>query len=180
MGENARLFQALLKQQKVVVEFVVSTQTQANAKLWEAVIYFLETQVALTPGTPGVGGPGQPATPLVRVQKMTTEDDADEFLNAFERTATVAGWAQTQWVAVLIPCLISPAQQAMDILPAGDLNDYAKVRAAILHTLNLSLEAYRRWLREIEFGPNYYPRLIAQKIRAVCLRWLRTEVHTKE
>lgn len=46
--------------------------------------------------------------------------------------------------------------------------------------LNLSPEAYRRRLREIEFGPDYQPQAIGQKIRAVGLRWLRPESHSKE
>lgn len=46
--------------------------------------------------------------------------------------------------------------------------------------LNLSLEAYHCLLREIEFGPDYKPWLIWQKIRAVCLWWLQSETRTKE
>lgn len=76
------------------------------------------------------------------MQKMTPTDDPKAYLNAFECMATLAGWAQAQWAAVLIPCLIEPAQQAVDTLPATDLNDYPKVRAAILQMLNLSPEAY--------------------------------------
>lgn len=60
-------------------------------------------------------------------------------------------------MVVLIPCLIRLAQQVIDTLLTRDLNDYTKVRAAILQTLNLSPEADRRWLKEREFGPDYHP-----------------------
>lgn len=69
---------------------------------------------------------------------MTKEDDIEAYINAFESTA--AGWAKSQWAAVLIPCLIGPAQQAVDTLPTQDLGDYKYVREAILQTLKLNLE----------------------------------------
>lgn len=79
---------------------------------------------------------------MVWVHKMTTTDDPEAFLNAFERTTTVAGWPQDQWASVLIPHLIGPAQQAIGTLFATDLTDYAKVKAAILQALNNSPEGY--------------------------------------
>lgn len=57
------------------------------------------------------------------------------FLNFFERTATVAGWAKSEWAALLVPWLIGLAQQAVDTLPASDLGNYQKVQVAILQTL---------------------------------------------
>lgn len=109
---------------------------------------------------------------------MTKDDDPEAFLNAFERMATVARWPETQWAVMLIPCLIGPAEQAMDTLPTPDLGDYKK--DAILQTLNLTPEAYRRCLCEIEFGPDYHPRLIELKMQAAYLMWLRPKVLTKE
>lgn len=89
---------------------------------------------------------------------MMKDDDPDAFLNAFEWTATAAGWPEMQWAAVLTPCPISPAQQVVDNLPTCDLGDYKSVRAAIHQTLNLSPEVYHRWLREIKVGPDYITR----------------------
>lgn len=87
---------------------------------------------------------------------------------------------QSQWMMVHMSHLIGPTQQAVDTLPASDLNNYVKVRVAILHTLNLSHKAYRRWLRKIEFGPDYYPHLIGQKIQVASLWCLRPLTQTKE
>lgn len=96
---------------------------------------------SLVPGSEGstdpdrrrMGGtPGQLSTPLVLVQKMTVKDVPEAFLSTFERTAATAGWAQSQWASMLVPCLIGSAQQVVDTLPASDLNDYTKVQAAIL------------------------------------------------
>lgn len=46
---------------------------------------------------------------------------------------------------------------------------------AILQTLNLSHKAYWQQLQEIEFHPDYHPRLLGQKIQATCFHWLCPE-----
>lgn len=46
--------------------------------------------------------------------------------------------------------------------------------------LNLSPEAYLRHLHKIEFGLDYHPCLIGQRIRVAYLRWLHLEVQAKE
>lgn len=68
----------------------------------------------------------------------------------------------------------------MDTVPISDLNDYPKVRAIILQTLNLCPEVHSRRLQEIDFGPDLHPRLVDQQIRAAGLRWLCPEAQTKE
>lgn len=113
---------------------------------------------------------GHSVQPAVKVQKLTLADNHEVFVNTFKRTAMATGWPEVQWVAVLIPYLIRPAQQAMDTLPVGDLANYKKVRIAMLQTLNLSSEAYHRHLWEIEFGPDYHSWLMGQKIKASCMR----------
>lgn len=50
----------------------------------------------------------------------------------------------------------------MDTLSTADLAVYANVKAEILQILNISPEAYQQQLREIEFRPDYHPRLIGQ------------------
>lgn len=66
-----------------------------------------------------------------------------------------ACWERASWAAILIPCLIGPAQQAVDTVPRADLNVHDKVQVAILRMLYLSPEAYWRRLCEIDFGPDY-------------------------
>lgn len=82
-----------------------------NLKLWDAVTQSL---VGLNGGDRnaghGTGGPGQSTLPLVKVQKLPSENDLEAFPNTFERTTTAAGWAHDQWTVVLISCLIGPAQ----------------------------------------------------------------------
>lgn len=67
-------------------------QNTANLKLWDAITWSLE-------GSQGrgcnigwvVGGPGQPSMPVVKVQKITTADEPEAYLNTFERMVTAAG-----------------------------------------------------------------------------------------
>lgn len=101
------------------------------------------------------------------MQKITPTNEPEVFLNAFERMTTVACWAQDQWALMLIQCLIGLAQEAVDILSAANLIDYDKVKTTILQTLNISSEAYRQSLREINLRSDYHSWLISQKIRAV-------------
>lgn len=90
------------------------------------------------------GGQERPSNLAVKVQKMITEDDPEAYLSSFERTAQAVNWPESQWVAVLIPCLVGPAQQAVHTLPDMKVTDYKRVRVAIL--LTFSPETYRRQL----------------------------------
>lgn len=108
-------------------------------------------------------GPTKLRELAVMVKKMTSADDPEALVYAFERTTSVARWPEDQWMAVLILCLIGLAQQAIDTLPPGDLADYEKVQPAILQTLNRSPKAYLRCLRQREFRPDYHPHLTVQK-----------------
>lgn len=88
-------------------------------------------------------------------------------LNMFEHTVEASSWPEAQWAAVLIPCLVGSAQQAVDTLPAAEVSDYKKVQDTILQTLNLSLEVYMRWLQEMS-GLGYRPHLTEQQVQVPC------------
>lgn len=109
---------------------------------------------------------------IIKIHKMTANDDPEAYLNAIARIANVDGWLKPHWTAIVIPCLGSPAQQAVDTLPVTHIANYKKVQGTILQTLNLSPKVYQRRIKEIEFGPDYHPCLTEQWIRVVCMRWL--------
>lgn len=94
-------------------------------KLWEAVAQTLDPRddSRRNPNAMTVS----PSLPAVSVQKMTPANDPEAYLNAFEWMAIAAGWERKTWAAVLSPCLIGPAQQAVDMVPITDLNAYDKV-----------------------------------------------------
>lgn len=66
------MFQMLTEHPWAVLEQLVTTQAQANAKLWKSVNNALGRQDSRSTWTPH---------PLVRVQKMTTNNDPEAFLN---------------------------------------------------------------------------------------------------
>lgn len=80
---------------------------------------------------------------MPQVQKITPADDPEAYLNTFEWMAKAARWGKVTWPGVLMPCLIGSVQQAVDTVPLADLNNYDKIRTAILQMLNLIPELYR-------------------------------------
>lgn len=76
-----------------------TAHAQMNQHLWDHLIQVVrQTNLGTAPG--GAEGKGRP---MVRIPKMTMENDPEAFLN----TKTSAR-APDQWVAVLIPHLVRP------------------------------------------------------------------------
>lgn len=144
---------------------MAASQTHVNQQFWQHVTQTMVQPSGNSGG--GTGTPGRTVQPALKVQKMMPADDLEAFLNAFASEA--ASLSEMQWMAVLIPCLVGSAAQAMNMLPAGEVMDYKTVWAAILNTLNLSPEAYWRWLRDLEFGLDYHPQFIGHRIQATCM-----------
>lgn len=120
--ESAWLFQAPVEHQKMLLEQLLTTLTQTNARLWDQVTRSLQAKPGMLTGTQGNPTPDtQPIQQVVHVQKMTPTDVPETFLTAFERTANLAGWPQEQWVFIFIPCLTGLVQQVINTLPAANL-----------------------------------------------------------
>uniref|UniRef100_A0ABM5FT88 CCHC-type domain-containing protein n=1 Tax=Pogona vitticeps TaxID=103695 RepID=A0ABM5FT88_9SAUR len=109
----------------------------------------------------------------IRMQKMTNTDDPEAYLHTFERVALAAGWPRDQWTLVLIPCLTGLLQEVVDTLSVQEATQYETVKNAILSTLNLTEETYRKRLRELKWKPGTHPRTVAQRMRANAMRWLK-------
>lgn len=101
-----------------MLDQLVVAQAQTSQYLWDHLMQTVRT-------APGMGGktPGKPAS---CIPKMTAEDDPETFLNSFVWSAQAAGWPEDKWVAILIPCLKGPAQQAVDTLFLEEVMDNAK------------------------------------------------------
>ncbi|XP_078246113.1 uncharacterized protein LOC140706737 isoform X2 [Pogona vitticeps] len=109
----------------------------------------------------------------IRMQKMTSSDDPEAYLHTFERVAVAAGWPREQWTLILIPCLTGLLQEVVDTLSTQEASQYESVKRAILRTLNLTEETYRKRLRDLKWKPGSHPRTVAQRMRANALRWLK-------
>lgn len=76
-------------------------------------------------GAPATGM-STPPNPAIKVQKMKADDNPEAYLNLFECMAQATRWPEAQWASVLVLCLVGPAQQSMDTLPASNMADYLK------------------------------------------------------
>ncbi len=117
--------------------------------------------------------PTVPAPPThMPVQKMGTQDDAEAFLDLFEKTAAACGWPQTDWPVRLIPLLTGEAQLAARQLPVQNLLVYDDLKRAILQRVGQSPEQHRQRFRSLELGENGRPFVMAHQLRDACRRWL--------
>lgn len=114
-------------------------------------------------------------TPRFKMTKLTSEDDPEAYLNAFERMATMAGWPQYQWAKILTPYLTGPIQLAIDTLPVTEARDYQKVKKMILNTLNVSEETYRMWMRDTFYDLEKGARWLANLFRSHGVKWLKPQ-----
>lgn len=97
----------------------MTTQAQVSEQLWEQVVQ----SVTLGPTTIN-GDSKQKAAP----QKSMANNDAEAFFNVCDGAARAAGWQKSQWVVVLISCLIESGQQMVDTLLTKEVTNYANVR----------------------------------------------------
>lgn len=135
----------LAEQQRSMLDQLLATWAQTCQQLGNDLTQAVQqTQVRAAFGEDK--GKGRPA---IRIPKMTTDDDQEAFSNTLERSARAASWPEEQWAAILIPCLVGPAQQVVDTIPPKDVMDYGKMRDAILQMFNLSPKAYHRHLHEV-------------------------------
>ncbi|XP_053147503.1 zinc finger and SCAN domain-containing protein 31-like [Hemicordylus capensis] len=117
-------------------------------------------------------------------RQMTEEpmlwDDAKAFLVSFEQVASACRWPRDKWVALILPALSGEAKQAFSCLSARDRGDYGKVKAAILQGEALMRERQRQHFRQLRYQDLEGPRGVYSQLRELCLRWLKTERHTKD
>lgn len=100
---------------------------------------------------------------------MISDDYLEVYLNALEWMAKVSGWPEAQQLAMLT--LIGRASTAGH----GYLASQGCMWEDILNTHNLSPEVHWQHLCKIEFGPEYHPQLMGQKIvQPVCAGYGRS------
>ena len=93
--------------------------------------------------------PDQPPEPSKVLTKQSADDDIEAYLEVFERTAGRERWPRAQWAGILGPFLTGDAQKAYRDLPLADVNDYDKMKVAILahygHNLQTRAQRFHMW-----------------------------------
>uniref|UniRef100_A0A8C7F2V4 Gypsy retrotransposon integrase-like protein 1 n=1 Tax=Oncorhynchus kisutch TaxID=8019 RepID=A0A8C7F2V4_ONCKI len=70
--------------------------------------------------------------------RLSKEDDIEDFLMTFERTATLEEWSPTEWASALAPLLTGVAQEAYFDLDSREAEDYGRLKTEILSRYQLT------------------------------------------
>ncbi|XP_051575031.1 uncharacterized protein LOC127453059 [Myxocyprinus asiaticus] len=103
---------------------------------------------------------------------MGADDDAEAFLDLFERTAEIWGWPRDQWAARLLPLLSGEAQLVAQQLPATNLLAYDDLKKSNLQRVGRSPEEYRQLFRTLKLGKTDRPFAFSQRLQDACRKWL--------
>lgn len=103
---------------------------------------------------------------------LTAEGDIEAFLSAFEKMAAVAAWPQAQWVSILGPCLIGPAQVVLQLMPAGDASNSDQDKEAILDRYDVLEEMHWACFWTIHYMPRDHPCALIMDLKEAATQWL--------
>ena len=92
-------------------------QAAAQAEQLEALRVQAGLQTQALVQLAGGGDSASRQTLRIHLPKMTAEDDAQAFLEAFEVAAEACHWPREEWVVRLLPLLSGEAQHAAHSLP---------------------------------------------------------------
>lgn len=107
-----------------------------------------------------------------RLSKLTSEDDIEAFLHAFETTTLAARWDKAQWVTILGPYLSGPAQVVLKTMPASESGNYESLKAAHLDHYEVTPETQRQWFQALRFKLGNRPKAFITELRECATRWL--------
>ena len=82
------------------------------------------------------------------LQKLSTEDNIEDFLITYERVAVQQGWPQDVWAVQLAGLLSGKAMAAHTSLAGNESGDYEKVKTAILQRYEVNEETHQRKFRQ--------------------------------
>ncbi|KYO34768.1 hypothetical protein Y1Q_0010510 [Alligator mississippiensis] len=106
------------------------------------------------------------------MQQMTHEDNVEAYIESFERMVIQLGLDRLQWASQLGSLVVGKAQAAYQALPREDVCDYDKVKAAILHHLELTPEHYWKlfWARKSK--EDHEPQNLIQLLKDLMDKWV--------
>jgi len=104
-------------------------------------------------------------------------DDMDSFLERFEIFATIQKWRKDEWSISLSPLLTGKGLQVFTSMPPADINDYTKLKRALLKRYQLTEEGFRRKFRDAYPEDNESVYQFIARIRRYFQRWVEmTEI----
>lgn len=146
MMDLARFGQWMAEHQAQLVRELTQQQQEAQAALAREhqaaqadLVRDLRQALAANPRGGGRVSPRHPWRVLV---KMGAEDDVEAYLEAFEKSAEVAGWLRKQWAAIVGSYLSGEAQAAVKAMEKADATDYDKVKVEALDRFEINWDTY--------------------------------------
>ena len=128
---------------------------------------------------PGSARDRRSPTDLIKLTRLSEEDDVESYLTTFERIMAAHEIAQDRWSYHLAPYLTGKAQQAYAALPPNDAKDYDKVKEAILRRYDITKETYRQRFRQLRPTESESPQEVVTRLQDLATRWTR-ESQTRE
>ena len=108
----------------------------------------------------------------IKLVPAFTEYDPEDYFRLFEETAKHLDWPVEQWVWLIKPKLSGKAAKVIRHL--DDINDYDKVKKAILDAFSITEEGYRQKFRNLsKSNPQTFLEFASEKLRAF-KRWMKS------
>ena len=108
----------------------------------------------------------------LKLQPLSDDEKVEDYLAHFERLATLHGWDKETWSLQLAPYLQGKSRSAYNRLPTDSIDDWDKVKSAILAEFHLSAAEYRIQFKQATRLPDEPLRTFFERLSKLQERWL--------
>jgi len=119
---------------------------------------------------------GQPGTGFIKAPKMSyfdeDEDFMDSYLNRFEQFATSQRWDPSTWALCLSALLRGLALDVYSMMSKDDVNDFEKLKSALLKRYQLTADGFRKRFRTSKPEPDESPSQFITRMGNYLQRWI--------
>ncbi|KAG7156162.1 putative SCAN domain-containing protein-like 5 [Homarus americanus] len=103
------------------------------------------------------------------------EEEAEEFIIQFEKVATIKEWDKSDWAILVQSKFKGKAIEAYVCLSMSESVDYETVKEAVLKTVEMDPEVFRRRFRDIKKISEQTHLEVARECRMRFDRWCKSE-----
>jgi len=100
------------------------------------------------------------------------KDFMDSYLNRFEKFATSQNWDESNWALCLSPLLRGRALDVYSMMSKDDVNDYKKLKSALLKRYQLTADGFRKRFRSSRPEPGESPVQFITHLENYLLCWV--------
>ena len=111
--------------------------------------------------------------PNINFRKFTEADDIGAYLTTFEKFVTSEQLGQQHWAFKLVSYLTSKAQQVYVALSIKEAADYTKLKEAILHKYNVTVDSYCQQFRSTLKKHNESYQELVIRLGHLVQKWLK-------